>query len=67
MPEAVKVRHGRNAAGRRLHYYLNFSDSTKSVRYPYPSGTDLLTDSAVRQGSALSLKPWDLAIVIEHA
>jgi beta-galactosidase len=66
LPDEVKVRHARNAAGRRLHYYLNFSDSAQSVRYLYASGTDLLTDGAVRQGAALSLKPWDLAIVVER-
>jgi beta-galactosidase len=66
LPDAVKVRHARNAAGHRLHYYLNFSDSAQSVTYPYGSGTDLLTDGAVRQGAALALKPWDLAIVVER-
>jgi hypothetical protein len=36
------------------------------VRYLYASGTDLLTDSAVRTGAAMTLKPWDLAIVVER-
>ena len=66
LPEVVKVRHGRNAQGKLLHYYLNFSGQEQSVSYPYKSGSDLLTNSSVRQGQALKLKQWDLAIVTEQ-
>jgi beta-galactosidase len=66
LPGAVKVRHGRNSQGKVLHYYLNFSGDEQSIPYPYGSGSDLLTDSHVRQGQALTLKPWDLAIVAEE-
>jgi beta-galactosidase len=66
LPQSVKVRHGRDAQGKRLHYYLNFSGQDQSVSYPYASGSDLLTDAAVQQGQALRLKPWDLAIVAEQ-
>ena len=66
LPGLVKVRHGRNAQGKLLHYYLNFSGQEQSVSYPYKSGSDLLTNNSVRQGQALKLKPWDLAIVLEQ-
>ena len=66
LPEAVRVRHGHNAQGRLLHYYLNFSGQEQSVLYPYGNGTDLLTNNAVLKGNALKLKPWDLAIVAEQ-
>jgi beta-galactosidase len=66
LPEVVKVRHGRNAQGKLLHYYLNFSGQEQSVPYPHASGSDLLTGSAVQQGQALKLMPWDLAIVAER-
>ena len=66
LPGVVKVRHGRNAEGELLHYYLNFSGEAQSISYPYGSGSDLLADSPVRQGRALILKPWDLAIVAER-
>ena len=66
LPAAVKVRHGRNAQGKLLHYYLNFSGQEQSLSYPYGDGSDLLTDASVRQGQGLKLRPWDLAIVAER-
>jgi beta-galactosidase len=66
LPEAVKVRHGRNAQGKPLHYFLNFSGAEQRVSYGYGAGSDLLSNSPVQRGGALTLKPWDLAIVVEH-
>ena len=65
LPHAVRVRHGRNRQGKLLHYYLNFSGQEQSVPYAHGNGEDLLTESSVRHGQTLKLKPWDLAIVQE--
>jgi beta-galactosidase len=66
LPDSVKVRHGRNAHGKLLHYYLNFSGEAREVAYPYGTGADLLTGASLRPGQTLQLKPWDLAIVAEQ-
>jgi beta-galactosidase len=66
LPGSVKVRHGRNAHGKLLHYYLNFSGEAREVAYPYGAGADLLTGASLRPGQTLQLKPWDLAIVAEQ-
>ena len=66
LPSAVKVRHGRNAQDKLLHYYLNFSGEEQEVRYPYGKGSDLLTGAALKPGQTLKLKAWDLAIVAEQ-
>jgi beta-galactosidase len=66
LPSVVKVRHGRNAQGKALHYYLNFSGEEQTFSYPYGNGSDLLTNTSARQGQAFKLKPWDLAIVAEQ-
>ncbi|MEK7754877.1 MAG: beta-galactosidase [Acidobacteriota bacterium] len=66
LPPSVKVRHGRNGRGKLLHYYLNFSGQDQSFSYPYAPGSDLLTGSPVRGGQAVTLRPWDLAIVAEQ-
>ena len=66
LPSSVKVRHGRNAQGKVLHYYLNFSGAVQEVSYSYGKGSDLLSGSSVGQGQTLKLKPWDLAIVAEQ-
>jgi beta-galactosidase len=65
LPDPVKVRHGRNAAGKMLHYYLNFSGDGRSFSYPYAPGANLLTGSPVTGGQTLNVGPWDLAIVAE--
>jgi beta-galactosidase len=66
LPSSVKVRHGRNAQGKLLHYYLNFSGEAQGVLYPYGKSSDLLTGASLGQGQALTLKPWDLAIMAEQ-
>ena len=65
LPAQVKVRHGRNAQGRLLHYYLNFSGQEQSVSYAYAGGMELLTHTPLAQGQTLKLQPWDLAIIAE--
>jgi beta-galactosidase len=66
LPEAVRVRHGTNRQGKTLHYYFNYSGQEQAVPYSHAAGSDLLTSAAIAQGQTLKLKPWDLAIVIEH-
>ncbi len=66
-PAAVHVQHGVNKAGKRLHYYFNYSSNPVDVVYNYDSGTSLLDGKSATKGSKLSLPPWDLAIVEESA
>ena len=66
LPSAVKVRHGRNAQGKLLHYYLNFSGEAQSASFSYGNGSELLSGTPIRNGQALKIKPWDLAIVEEQ-
>jgi beta-galactosidase len=66
LPDAIRVRHGRNSQGKVVHYYLNFSDKEQTVSYPHGNGRDLLTSNSVSRGDALKLNPWDLAIVKEQ-
>ena len=66
LAQAVKVRHGRNRAGKLLHYYLNFSGQQQVISYPHGDGSDLLTGAALRRGQTVILQPWDLAIISER-
>ena len=66
LAEAVKVRHGHDGEGNRLHFYFNFSGQQQSVPYGSADGSDLLTDHEIRRGQTLTLPPWDLAIVLEY-
>lgn len=65
LPAAVRVRHGRNGQNQVLHYYLNFSGAGQTFAYPYASGWDLLTDQRVAKGQEVTIKPWDVRIVME--
>lgn len=66
LPDSVKVRHGRNAQGKFLHYYLNFSGDQQQFPYPYKAGQEILSNRRVAAKDTITLKPWDLAIVAEE-
>src|SRR5262249_54267794 len=65
LPAPVRVRHGVNGRGRKLHYYLNYSSEAQTFSYPYGAAVDLLAPADVGRGQAVSLNPWDLAILEE--
>ena len=66
LPDAVKVRNGRNASGKLLHYYFNFSGQQQSFAFPYANGSDLLTSQPIQRGQTVALRPWNLAIIAEQ-
>ena len=61
----MRVKHGINRAGKRIHYYLNYSGASANFTYAYAASRDLLTGHAIGRGSSVSLAPWDLAILEE--
>jgi beta-galactosidase len=52
--------------GRRVHYYFNYSAGEVRANYAYGPGTNLLDRKPVSKSDALTLGPWDLAIVEEE-
>jgi beta-galactosidase len=66
LPDAIRVRHGRNSQGKVLHYYLNFSGTEQSFPYPYANGADLLTNAFISKRQTIKIAPWDLVLVAEH-
>ncbi len=65
LPASVRVKHGVNGMGKKVHYYLNYSGDEEQVAYEYPAGTDLTSGTAVAPAQNLRLKAWDVAIVEE--
>jgi beta-galactosidase len=51
--------------GKRVHYYFNYSAGEVKANYAYGPGTNLLDGKPASKADALTLKPWDLAIVEE--
>lgn len=66
LPAAVVAKHGVNATGRALHYYLNYSGEEKYVRYPHAAAVDILKGTDLRKGDSLAIGPWDVAVVEER-
>jgi beta-galactosidase len=60
------VKHALSAAGKKLHFYLNYSGQAQKFSYPYGSGLDLLTERRVEKGTSIAPGAWDLAIVEEQ-
>jgi len=66
VPESVRVSTARARDGRRLWFFSNWSWAERTVT-PLPvSGRELFSDSAITQGGAVTLGPWDVQIVVEH-
>ncbi len=56
---------GVNSDGRKIHYYLNYSATSKTLTYPHKSGLELLSGKAVPSGSILRLDAWGVLVVEE--
>jgi beta-galactosidase len=65
-PARVRVQHGVNRMGKKIHYYFNYSAAEQRANYSYEAGTSLMDGRAVNHGETLTLGPWDLAIVEEN-
>ena len=65
LPEKVRVKHGTNALGRKVHYYFNYSSTPQRFTYGYAAGSDVLTKHALAQGGPVVLEPWGVLIAEE--
>ncbi len=65
LPESVRVKHGTSKAGKRVHYYLNFSGEPKPFAYPYGDATDVLTGRSASRNATLTAGPWDVLVLEE--
>jgi beta-galactosidase len=65
LPAPVRVKHGTANAGRRMHYYLNYSAQPQAFVYPYNGAREILTGREVAASANVTLAPWDLAIMEE--
>jgi beta-galactosidase len=66
LPTAVRVKSSEGSAGKRIWFYLNYSAQAQSFKYPYDPGTELLTQRKIEKSDAVTLAPWDLAIIRER-
>jgi len=64
LPAPVRVKHG-TAAGRKLHFYFNYSSSEQTFPYNYGAAEELLTGNKAATGESVRLSPWGVAIFRE--
>ena len=67
LPAGLRVKHGVNDKGRRLHYYLNYSSSPATFTYVYGDADDLLTERRLASGAHVTVGPWGVVIAEEDA
>lgn len=65
LPSSIRVRHGTNGAGRRMHYYLNYSGEPQTFTYSHATGTELLAGTKVPASMQVTVPAWDLLIIEE--
>ncbi len=65
LPPTVRVKHGINDFGKRLHYYLNYSSDAQDFDYSYRAGADVLTGKPITTAQHVTLQPWDACIIEE--
>jgi beta-galactosidase len=56
---------GTNDAGKKVHYYYNYTSQKSSLVYPHGSGSELTSGKAVISGTSLEIGPWDVLIIEE--
>jgi beta-galactosidase len=57
---------GVNDAGKKVHYYYNYSSQKLSLVYPHKAGNELVAGKIVASGTSLEIGPWDVLIVEEN-
>lgn len=57
---------GVNDAGKKVHYYYNYSSQKSSLIYQHKAGTELIAGKTVASETSLEIGPWDVLIVEEN-
>jgi len=56
-------KYGINSYGKKIDYYLNYSNTVQTFALQSESNIDLLSDKPVLKNSLIVLKPWDLVVI----
>ena len=59
------IRKGTNDYGKKVRYYLNYSNEEQKAAYQHGEGTELLTGEHVVCREVLHVAPWNLKIIEE--
>ena len=59
------TRKGTNDAGRRVHFYFNYSNTQQEFTYQFSDAEDLSQGIFIKKGDRIVVKPWDFVIIEE--
>jgi beta-galactosidase len=62
----VITKSGKNAAGKRVHYYFNYAAAGETFPYPYPAGRELVSDEEIATGQEIELPAWGFVVIEER-
>jgi len=62
----IVTKSGVNDAGKKVHYYYNYTSQKASFVYPHKAGNELTAGKAVLSGNSLEIEPWDVLIIEEN-
>lgn len=65
LPEKVTIKHATSKAGKRMHFYYNYSAQPVSVSYTYPAAADMLEGTPLGTGQSFMLRPWGVLMLEE--
>lgn len=60
------TKEGTNTAGKKIHYYFNYSAESKSLTYPHKSGKELISSTKIQNNQAIDLEAWGFKIIEEE-
>lgn len=56
---------GTNDAGKKVHYYYNYSSQKSNLVYPHKTGNELISGKTIDSEANIEIGPWDVLIVEE--
>lgn len=59
------VRKGVNGVGKKVRYYMNYSQTEQKTTYVYENGNDILTGEQIEKETEIKIAPWNLMIIEE--
>jgi beta-galactosidase len=65
LPKEIKVKHAVSNRGKKLHFYYNYSDSSKTFVYAYPAGRSMLENVDVSANASKEIGAWGVIIIEE--
>jgi beta-galactosidase len=62
----IITKSGVNQAGKKVHYYFNYSANAVTLKYPYKMGKELFLNTVINQNDSIELADWGMKVIEEN-